>query len=288
MSVHTATAAHVSRRPTRGRAKRLIPSVLLLPIACSTIYPIVFVVFTALKTNSDYQTNVLGPPRHVTLSFIRQAWNSGQIARTSLNSLEVVVPAIVLIVITSSLAGWALASMRFRGRRLMLLGVIGMMLLPPAVLMVPIFSVVHDLGLLNEKPGLSLVYASLHAPFATYLMTSYMQSIPRELEEAARVDGAGPWRFFLRVALPLSRPAVLTVVTLTFLWLWNEFLFGLILLQDEPRRILMVSLSALQGEFSTGPSLLAAGMLLAMLPTLAVFVIFQRNLASGLTAGAVK
>jgi ABC-type glycerol-3-phosphate transport system permease component len=210
------------------------------------------------------------------------------VARLSWNSLVVVVAAVALVVVAATLAGWALASMRFPLRRLALLGVIGMMMLPASVLMIPIFGVVRDLGLVNHRLGLVLVYASLHTPFATYLLTSYMQGIPRELEEAATCDGAGPVRVFWQIAVPISRPAILTVVTLTFLWLWNELLFGLLILQDPANRMLMVGLATLQGQSSTEVPLLAAGMLLTMLPALGVFVLFQRNLAVGITAGSVK
>jgi ABC-type glycerol-3-phosphate transport system permease component len=225
---------------------------------------------------------------HPTGASISQAWFQGAVARTALNSAVVVIAAVVIIVVASSMAGWALATMRFRLRTLTNIGVLGMMMMPPSMLLIPIFGVVKGLGLVNSRTGLILVYAAMHIPFATYLMSAYMRSIPLELLEAAEVDGASAARTFRSVGLPLARPAVLTVATLTFLWLWNELLFGLVILQDPNKRTLMVGLSTLQGQFSTPAPLLAAGMLLSMTPTLVVFVVFQRNLASGLVAGALK
>jgi ABC-type glycerol-3-phosphate transport system permease component len=210
------------------------------------------------------------------------------VGRLALNSLIVVCAAVAVIVLVSMPAGWALASMRFPLRRVTLLGVIGMMMLPAGVLMIPVFTVVKDLGLVNNRLGLILVYASLHAPFATYLMTATMRGIPGEIVEAAQLDGCGPLGVLVRVVLPLTRPAVLTVITLTFLWLWNELLFALIILQDPAQRTLIVGVATLQNQFSTSPTLLAAAMVFAMLPALAVFAVFQRRLTVGVTAGAVR
>jgi ABC-type glycerol-3-phosphate transport system permease component len=280
-------------RPAARRLRRASPwSVLgflmLSALAASTLYPIVFVVFTSLKTPEEYARATLAPPAHPTAAFIVQAWAQANVAQLSLNSLVVVSGGVGVIVAVSTLGGWALSGMRFRFRDVTLLGIVGLMMLPAPVLMIPLFTVVRDLGLFNSRLGLVLVYAAWHAPFATYLMTAYMQGIPRDLVEAAECDGAGPLRTFWSVTLPLARPAILAVVTLTFLWLWNELLFALVILQDEGQRTLMVGLATLQGRFSTPPPLLAAGMLLSMAPALLVFALFQRNLATGLTAGAVK
>jgi len=282
------SAPGTGRVPGRSRRWLAGPMILLIALAVSTIYPIVFVVFTAFKTPEEYARSTLAPPSDPTTEYLHRAWTDGKVADLAVNSLIVVVCAVLLILVASATAGWALASMRFPLRGLTLFGIVAMMLLPPSVLMIPVFGVVRELGLVNDYLGLVLVYASLHIPFATYLMTSYLRGIPRELTEAATCDGAGAVRVFTAVALPLARPALLTVATLTFLWLWNELLFGLLILQAPERRTLMVGLASLQGQFSTDPPLLAAGMLLTMLPAVLVFVLFQRNLASGLTAGSVK
>jgi raffinose/stachyose/melibiose transport system permease protein len=227
-------------------------------------------------------------PTSPTLANFTAVWSQADVGRLALNSLIVVCAAVAVIVLVSMPAGWALASMRFPLRRVTLLGVIGMMMLPAGVLMIPVFTVVKDLGLVNNRLGLILVYASLHAPFATYLMTATMRDIPREIVQAAEVDGCGPLGTLVKVVLPLTRPTVMAVITLTFLWLWNELLFALIILQNATQRTLIVGIAALQNEFSTPPTLLAAGMVFAMLPALAVFVVFQRRMTVGLTAGAVR
>jgi ABC-type glycerol-3-phosphate transport system permease component len=277
-----------ARRRHRWQVRRSVLSAVLFVLALSTTYPVVFALFSALKSAAQYARSSLGVPTSPTLANFTAVWSQVDVGRLALNSLIVVCAAVAVIVLVSMPAGWALASMRFPLRRVTLLGVIGMMMLPAGVLMIPVFTVVKDLGLVNNRLGLILVYASLHAPFATYLMTATMRDIPQEVVQAAEVDGCGPLGTLVKIVLPLTRPTVLTIITLTFLWLWNELLFALIILQNAGQRTLIVGIAALQNEFSTPPTLLAAGMVFAMLPALAVFVFFQRRLTVGLTAGAVR
>jgi multiple sugar transport system permease protein len=206
----------------------------------------------------------------------------------SLNSLLVVGGAVALIVIVAVPAGFALGRLRFRGRTILLIGIIGLMAVPAAVLMIPLFRVVGQLGLVNTYPGLILVYAALNLPFSIYLVASYVHGLPGEVIEAAEVDGASLGRQLWSIVVPLSVPALATIVTLNVLWLWNELLFGLIILQDPDMRTVTVGIATLQGQHTTPVPLLAAGLLLSMGPVLLVFLITQRNLARGLTAGAVR
>jgi ABC-type glycerol-3-phosphate transport system permease component len=282
------TAARARRQRTHRTAVRWLQVAALTAVAVSTIYPLVFVASTALKRQRDYADDPIALPTHPTFDALRAAWTRSDVATFALHSLIVVTISVALIVVVSALAGYAFVHFRFPLRRPGLLGVLSLMMLPASVLMIPIFSTVQDLGLLNSYAGLVLVYVALQAPFSIYMMTSFFQRLPRELIEAAQVDGAGPLRAFRSIAVPLAKPAILTLVTLNFLWLWNELLFSLLILQDNTKRTLMVGLALLKGEYTTDIPLLSAGMLLALLPPLLVFAAFQRNLASGLTAGAVK
>jgi ABC-type glycerol-3-phosphate transport system permease component len=162
------------------------------------------------------------------------------------------------------------------------------MVLPPTALMIPIFKVILEAGLLNQRLGLILVYAALGLPFSIYLLASFMKSIPSELLNAARVDGAGPLRILWSVVLPLVFPGLLTLITLNFLFFWNEFLFSLVILQSEANRTIMVGIAQFSGHFGKNFSIVCTGLLLSMVPPLLIFVFFQRSLARGLTAGAVK
>jgi ABC-type glycerol-3-phosphate transport system permease component len=142
--------------------------------------------------------------------------------------------------------------------------------------------------MLNSHVGLALTYTALQLPFSVYLMTSFFNGLPREIIEAARMDGAGQWRVFRSIALPIGAPALATMATLNFLWLYNELLFALLLMQDADKRTVPVGLALLQGQNTTPVPLLASGLLISLVPVLVVFFVAQRELARGLTVGAVK
>jgi ABC-type glycerol-3-phosphate transport system permease component len=265
------------------------PAVLpLTALSISTVYPLVFVALAAFKTQAGYAADPLGLPNPPTTAFLERAIEVGNVGQYTLNSLLVVGGAVALITVVASLAGFALTHLRFPGRGILLIGIVGLMTVPATVLMIPLYRTVGQLGLINTYPGLILTYAALNLPFSIYLVASYGAGLPREILEAARVDGAGVWSTFGRIALPLSYPALATLVTLNFLWLWNELLFGLLILQEPAKRTLQVGLATLQGQHTTPIPLLAAGLLMSLAPVLIVFFMSQRNLARGLTAGAVK
>lgn len=276
---------------TSGRAPRrtnMLQVALLGGLAVTCVYPLVFVISTALRTQREYADNPLGLPARPSLTALEEAWTRADVGTFAVNSLVVVSIAVVLIVAAASVAGYALVHLRFPLRKAGFGLVLLLMMLPATVLMIPIFRTVQDLGLLNSYLGLVLVYVSLNAPFSIYMMSSFYRRLPTELLEAAYVDGASTLRTFWSVVLPLAKPALLTLVTLNFLWLWNELLFSLLIVQDPSRRTLMVGLALLKGEYTTDIPLLASGLVLALVPPLVIFLLFQRSLVSGLTAGAVK
>ena len=284
-SREAARRARERKRP--GPGKTIVWLALAL-LACVCVYPLLFVISTTFKSNADYTKSSIAPPLHPTFQNIRDAWEQADVGSFAAHSLIAVTAAVILITVLACPAGFALAHMRLPFRGVGLLVVIGMMMLPSSVLMVPLFRIVQELGLLNQYAGLVFVYASLNLPFSIYLMSSYFRRVPSQLLESAEIDGAGPIKAFAVIALPLARPGILTLVTLNFLWLWNELLYALLILQDPTKRTLMVGLALLNGEHTTAIPLISAGLFLALIPPLVVFALFQRNLAEGLTAGALK
>ncbi len=257
-------------------------------IALSTIYPLLFLTSTALRPQEDYNASPAGLPGSLTLDNVNGAFETAHIGTYAVNSLIVVVPAVLLLTLLATLAAYALVHFEFPLRKTALVVVVAMMALPPTVLLIPIFKVVLDANLLNQPLGLILVYAALNLPFSIFLLASFMRGIPRELLLAAQVDGAGALRTLWSVVIPLVKPALLTLVTLNFLFLWNELLFSLVLLQDETHRTIMVGIAQLQGQYQKNLGVVCAGLLLSMVPPLLIFAFFQRSLTRGLTAGAVK
>lgn len=191
-----------------------------------------------------------------------------------------------VLLVTASLAGFALAVLRFPFRRLVFVVILASLMIPVQVVLVPFYQTIIGLGLLNTRAGLILSYTAFFLPFSIYLMTAFYAALPRELTEAARVDGARFWQVWWFVMLPMGRPALITLGILNTLYCWNDVLISLLVLQRE--RTLMVGITALRGEYSTNVPLLAAGIVLAAAPIVVIYLIFQRRIVAGIAAGAVK
>lgn len=271
-----------------GKLWRLLRWVFLAALAVSALFPLFFLVATSVRTTADYQSNPGGVPTEFTFNNIEEAFSVVHLASLTANSLMVVVPAVVLLTVLACLASYALVHFQFPFRSASLLVVIILMALPQMAILIPVFKLIVEVGLLNHRLGLILVYTALNLPFSTYLLASFMRSVPAELLNSARIDGAGPLRTLWSIVLPLIRPGLLTLVTLNFLILWNEFLFSLVILQKESTRTIMVGIAQFQGVRQPNFGIVSTGLLLSMVPPLLIFIFFQRDLARGLTAGAVK
>jgi ABC-type glycerol-3-phosphate transport system permease component len=283
-----ARSAPRGAREIGRRGKRAAVWLIFAALAASTLYPLFFLFSTALRTPEDYRRSPGGLPQGITFDNLHEAISDMRIATLALNSLTVVVPAVLLLSVLACLAAYALVHFEFPLRRTTLVIVACLMALPPAAIVIPIFKVVLDAGLLNNRLGLILTYTALQLPFSIFLLAAFMRAVPGELLKAAMLDGAGPLRTLWSVVLPLVRPGLLTLMTLNFLFLWNEFLYSLVLLQREEGRTLMVGIAQFQGHFAQNLGIVSAGLLLSIIPPLLIFLFFQRDLARGLTAGAVK
>jgi multiple sugar transport system permease protein len=227
-------------------------------------------------------------PHHPTTANYREAWSSNQFGRYFVNSLIVASATTVLAVLLSSMMAFAFARFQFPGRRLLFgLLLIGLMV-PTMMLLIPQFLLARDIGALNSLWGLVFFYTAMNLALNTFLLRSFFQDIPRELEEAMVVDGAGPWTRYRRLILPLSRPALATVAIFSFLASWDEFVWALTVINDPNRRTLPIAIALFQGQHSTSWGLVFAASLIAILPVLAIFVTFQRQFVSGIAAGALK
>lgn len=280
-------------RRARRRQLTLAPAtVVLLALAFTMVFPLFYLASTALRPASEYGSNPFTLPSTLTLDNIVAAWDSGQLGRLTLNSLLVVTVGVTIVVLVSSAAAFAIVHLPLptRLRSTSRAGAILLLALPASVLIVPVTSVVVDLGLMNTHLGLILVYASLQLPFGIFMMVAFFEGVPFEILEAAVVDGAGSVRQFFQIALPLARPAVATLAALTALMMWNELLFGLLILQDPSSRTITAGVALLKSAFagSSNASVQSAGLLIATIGPLVLFAIANRSLMRGLVAGAVK
>jgi ABC-type glycerol-3-phosphate transport system permease component len=275
----------------KRRARLLITARLTILTlgAIVMILPFAYMVATSFKHNSLVLE--LPPqfvPHQPTTANYREAWSSNRFGHYFVNSVMVAVATTALSVWLSSMMAFGFARFQFPGRRLLFgLLLIGLMV-PTMMLLIPQFLLARDIGALNSLWGLVFFYTAMTLALNTFLLRSFFQDIPRELEEAMVVDGAGPWERYRKLILPLSRPALATVAIFTFLASWDEFVWALTVLNDPGRRTLPVAIALFQGQHSTSWGLVFAASLIAIVPVLAIFVAFQRQFVSGIASGALK
>jgi arabinogalactan oligomer/maltooligosaccharide transport system permease protein len=224
----------------------------------------------------------------VTLSHFSDLVQHPQFFRYALNSALLAFGTTVVGVSLSCTAAYALSRFRFPGRRASLASFLVVQMFPSTLLLIPLYVLLHKLGLLNSLIGLILVYATTAIPFCVWTLKGYFDTLPREIEEAARIDGASPWGVFFRVVLPLSRPAIAVTALFSFMTAWNEFIIAGTFMTDESSYTLPVLLHNYIGEYHAEWGHFAAGAILTSLPVMALFYLLQRYLVGGLTAGAVK
>ena len=250
-------------------------------------FPLVWMLYSSLKTNAEIFAQPFGLPASPQWSNWLEAWRVGDLGRLYLNSLLVTGSAVVIVVSLAALAAYAFARLRFPGRDALFYVFLIGLLLPPQTVVIPLFTLLRDLGLLNTYWALILPYASWPMALTVYLLRSFYRTLPGELEDAARIDGAGMWQTFFHVMLPLVRPALVTMVILNAVNLWNELLFALLFIRDEALRTLPAGLLAFYGYHSVDYKLVFAALSIATVPILIVYFVFQRQIIAGLTVGSL-
>ncbi len=244
----------------------------LLLVCLVAVYPIWFMVQTGLKTNSDY---LIGP-------------TSLPLPRWMLNSVIVTVSSVAASTIIAMLAAYAIAFSAFRGRDLLLKTNLALLVIPPVTLLLPMFILMVDLGLINTLPSVIIFYSGLMVPFSVFFLANFFRTVPRELIEASSVDGASPFSILRRVVVPMSAAAIFTLVVVNVIWVWNELLIALVFLQSENARTLMAGLTLFQGRYNTNQPLVMAGSFISILPIILLYLSGQRFFVRGLTAGIGK
>jgi len=253
------------------------------------IFPFLDLVSTAFQSQTYVLAvpPVLIPPQPTIQNFV-EAWQSNHFALFFQNSLVVAVTTTILAVLVSAMLAYGLARFEFTGKSAVFYAMLVTMMIPSLMLIIPQFMLAKALGLRNSLAGLVLVYVSMNIPLNTFLLRGFFEQLPRELEEAALIDGAGQFTIFFRIALPLSTPAIATVAIFTFLAAWDEFTWALTAIDDPLKRTLPVAIATFQGEHLTEWGLVFAASLIAIVPVIIVFVSLQRYFVKGLTSGAVR
>lgn len=253
------------------------------------VAPFLYMLATAL---TRYAYSLPFPPRlypaQPTVENFVTAWTSNNFARYTMNSMLVAVSSVVVTVTVSALTAYGFARFKFPAKELIFRVLLFSMMVPGMVTLIPTFLVMRDLHLLDTRLGLVVLYSSTSIAFNTFLLRSFFEGLPRELEEAILVDGGSRWTIFRHVIIPLSTPALATVAIFSFMGAWDEFFWALTLIQDEGKRTLPIAIRLFQGMHATNYSLVFAASLIALVPGLLFFAFFQRYFIQGLTSGATK
>jgi multiple sugar transport system permease protein len=253
-----------------------------------TMFPIYWTINTALKPEGDIVKRPLQYlPANPTVENFVYSWTNIGFATFFKNSLIVGISTVIVVLICSTLSGYALARYQFKGKRSFLLMLLCTQFIPRSMMIIPLFIIFKNLGLISSPLALIITYTAIEIPFTTILMSGFISNVPRELEEAAMIDGCTKLQSLRHVVFPLLLPGIVATGVFTFIYTWNEFLIALMLTNQQSKFTLPVGLSSMLGEFNVNYGALAAGSVIALIPAVILFAYAQKHLVNGM-GGAVK
>lgn len=250
-------------------------------------YPLIWTFYSSFKPQWEIFVNPFSLPSKWFFGNYTKAWTRGNFRIYFANSLIITIPSVLGILALSSLAGYAFARFRFKGDKFLFLFFLVGIMVPPQAIIIFAFQVVAKLRLLNSYVGLIFTYLSW-ASVGIFITRAFFLSLPKEIVEAAKIDGCSEFKIYLKIALPLSKPAIATVAIFYFVWVWNDFIYPLIYVQDETMNTIPLGIMLFRGRYQVDWGLQCAGLSIATFPALIVYLIFQDKFVKGLTAGALK
>ena len=274
----------MTHRRRLGQAGYYIISILLAVLA---LIPFLWMISTSLKSRGALMSIPIERiPAEPTLDAYTEVFSRFPFLRTIGNSLFISVAFTLITLVSASMAAFAFAKLRFRGSGVILSIYIATMMIPTQVTMIPLFVVMNRLGLIDSYA--SVILPSMFKPFAVFLLVQQMKTIPNDYLDAARIDGAGLFHIYFRVALPLCIPTLATLAVTTFMESWNDYLWPLLMLTDRNKMTLPIALSTLNGQYNTEYNVLMAGSLISMIPIIIIYIAAQKQFKAGLMAGGIK
>ncbi len=260
----------------------------LLANAVLVLAPMVIMGLSAFKTTREIFQNPFGLPAVWRIENFQRVWVEAHFGRYFQNSVFVTAVAVGILVVLGAMAGYALGRFQFRGNDLLYLYFLSGLMLPVRLGIIPLFILMRDLRLLDSLWSLIFIYAASGLPSAIFILTGFFRTLPADLDSAARIDGAGEWSIFTRIMLPLVRPALVIVTVYNAIPIWNDFFFPLVFIQSDARKTLPQGMTAFFGQYYTDYAVLFAGLTLAAIPVVVLYVLLSQHFIRGLTAGAVK
>ncbi len=260
---------------------------LLISLLVIVAYPVFWMLMTSMKSQWQIFADPFSLPESFNLSNYQKAWNTGKFWLYFQNSIIITGVSIIGLLLMSSMAGYAFGRLKFKGNNILFLLFLTGMMIPPQAIIIPLYHWLSSLGLLDNMLGIIFAYLSWTS-FGILILRSFFRSIPNELEDAARIDGCSEIMIFWRIMLPLVIPGLVTVGIFLFVWIWNDFLYPLIILQSPDKITVPLGVMSLKDQFTVDWGLQTAALSIATLPPLILYGLFQKKFIKGLTAGAIK
>jgi multiple sugar transport system permease protein len=288
--VDVAAPAAAQPPPSPGRRRRgWVFHAVMIPLTLLWVAPMIFVVVLAFRSFADISQNGTAAwPKSFTFDGFSTAFGTGSMGRAMWISIQVTVPAVILSLLLASWAAYALSRYKIPGRRAILLVMLAGNLLPPQILLIPVSRVMDSLGIYDTLFALVTIHVGFGLGFYTFVLHGFMRSIPAELTEAARIDGAGPFQIYARIIMPLCRPSLAALAALATTWIFNDLIWSITVIRTEAKLPVTAALLNLQGGYVSNWNVVAAASLIAAVPTAIVFFAFQRHFVSGLLMGSSK
>ncbi len=260
----------------------------LLMLCLIALFPLYFMVSTAFKTRVEFYMNALGPPLNPSLDNFELVLGRKDFPQWFMNSLILALTSTTLGVLIASMAAFAFSRMHFWGKRVLYNFMAALMAIPVIVTIVPLFVLMVNAGLINTYPAAIIIYIGFIVPYSTFLLTSFFMDVPQAIIDCARLDGCSSVRIYWNIVMPLSAPAVITLFIVNALWVWNELLIALIFLQSDSLKTIMAGLTVFRSRFTVNIPAIMAGLVIAILPILLLYLFGQRYFIRGLVAGSLK
>jgi raffinose/stachyose/melibiose transport system permease protein len=272
----------------KNSAGRLFVNFLALIFTPFILVPFIWVILTAVKTPKELSHNPLGLPIDWQWNNFIEAWHVGHFDRYLWNSIIVLIPTLLIILLFSTLAAFAFSQLQFKGKNFLFATMLIGLTVPLDILVIPLFYDLMDMKLLNTYWALILPQAAAILPFGILLLRSFMEDIPREILDSAQMDGCSNFGLLYYIITPLSTPVLSSLLIFSFMWTWNQFLLPIIFIQDDTLRTLPVGFNFFQGKYVSNIPLTMAGAVISFMPVVIIYMIFQRQFIRGITAGALK
>jgi len=266
---------------------RFLKHFILIMICISIIFPIYFMVITSIKTHTQYLNKVWAVTFPFRLNAFQKAFK-GQFIRWITNSLIITAGSVIFATFLASILAFAVAKLPFRWKNGLLGSIVSLMVIPPAVIIIPIFVLWSKIGLVNNRFGAIVVYTGMIMPFSVYLLTNFFKTIPNEIIESAVIDGCSSFQIFRVIIIRLSIPALFTNIIVNTVWVWNELFIAMILLQSNKLKTLMVGLAVFKTHYNVNIPVIMAGLLISVLPMVVLYLFGQNVLIKGLITGYKK